>query len=281
MSTAQPEELDGVKYMNAEATKINDRRAMSVSVSEPVTTAVATQPMSPMQMLAHAFQQGMPLETIRELRQMQKEFEADEARKAFDAAVADAKAEIKPILKNREVDFQSRKEGAGRTHYEYEDLGAIAEHIDPILARNGLSYRHRPKQEGKSLTITCILSHRDGHREETSLTAPNDETGNKNSGQAIASTATLLQRYTLKLALGLATTHDDDGHGASDQSIGKPDAPADYKDWQTHMETTAKSGITKLQEAWNKTTQELRDFATQHDVTWWKNTKAVASKVQT
>lgn len=247
---------------------------------QSLPVAPVAQPISPMQMLAQAFQQGMPLETIRELRLMQKEFEADEARKAFDAAVADAKSEIKPILKNREVDFQSRKEGAGRTHYEYEDLGAIAEHIDPILARHGLSYRHRPKQEGKSLTITCILSHRDGHREETPLTAPNDETGNKNAGQAIASTATLLQRYTLKLALGLATTHDDDGHGGGEPGTGKPAAPADYEDWQKHMMTTAKGGTDKLQEAWNKTAQELRDFATQHDVTWWQATKKAAAKVQ-
>jgi hypothetical protein len=267
--------------MSAEATKINDRRAMTVLAEQPTTTAVATQPVTPMQMLAQAFQQGMPIETIRELRQIQKEWEADEARKAFDAAVADAKAKIKPILKNREVDF-TNKNGGGRTNYEYEDFGAIADHVDPILAEYGLSYRHRPKQEGKELTITCILSHRDGHREETSLKALNDESGNKNGIQGIGSTATFLQRYTLKLALGLATTRDDDGHGAGEPTTGtgKPTAPADYKDWQTHMETTAKSGITKLQDAWGKTAQELRDFATQHDVTWWKNTKSVASKVQ-
>lgn len=268
--------------MNAEATKVNDRRAMTVLGSESALPAVAPQPITPMQMLAQAFQQGMPIETIRELRLIQKEWEADEARKAFDGAVADAKAKIKPILKNREVDFISKKEGGGRTYYEYEDFGAIADHVDPILAECGLSYRHRPKQEGKELTITCILSHRDGHREETSLKALNDDSGNKNGIQGIGSTATFLQRYTLKLALGLATTRDDDGHGASepDTATGKPTAPADYKDWQTHMETTAKSGITKLQEAWNKTAQELRDFSTQHDVTWWKNTKSVAAKVK-
>jgi hypothetical protein len=33
----------------------------------------------------------------------------------------------------------------------------------------------------------------------------------KNSLQAIASTTTYLQRYTLKLALGLSVSHDDDG----------------------------------------------------------------------
>lgn len=49
-----------------------------------------------------------------------------------------------------------------------------------------------------------------GHSEETSLEAPEDHSGNKNNIQAIGSAATYLQRYTLKLALGLASAHDDD-----------------------------------------------------------------------
>jgi hypothetical protein len=36
---------------------------------------------------------------------------ADQARRAFDAAMADAKAEIPPILKNKTVDFTSQKGG--------------------------------------------------------------------------------------------------------------------------------------------------------------------------
>jgi hypothetical protein len=174
--------------------------------------AVVAQPMSPMELVAFAVQQGKDLVMIEKLMDLQDRHEAKLAKRAFDAAVAAAKAEIKPIIKNREVDFTSQK---GRTNYMYEDFGQIAEHVDPILAKHGLSYRHRPEQASNKLTITCILSHRDGHSEESSLSANNDESGNKNSIQAIGSTATFLQRYTLKLALGLATTRDDDGRGAS------------------------------------------------------------------
>src|SRR6185295_16714658 len=106
------------------------------------------------------------------------------------------------------------KNGGSRTNYKYEGFSDIAEHVDPILAKYGLSYRHRPKQDAKVLTITCILAHRDGHSEETSLFASNDESGNKNSIQSVGSTATYLQRYTLKLALGLAAAKDDDGRKA-------------------------------------------------------------------
>lgn len=148
---------------------------------------------------------------LEKLLELKERWDKTESRKAFDAALSSAKGEIKPIFKGRKVDFTSSK---GRTNYDYEDLSLIAEHIDPILGKYGLSYRYRPEQKGTELYVTCIVSHRDGHSEETTLKANNDETGNKNTIQSVGSAATYLQRYTLKLALGLSATNDDDGRGA-------------------------------------------------------------------
>lgn len=180
----------------------------------PSTAVVPTPDATPMQVLAMAVQKGLAPETLNQMMALQERWEANQARKAFDAAMAEARAEIKPIVKRREVDFPSK--AGGRTNYKYEDLAQIAEEIDPILARHGLSYRHRSRQDGKQLSVTCIVAHRDGHSEETTLAANNDESGNKNSIQAIGSAATYLQRYTLKLALGLSAAKDDDGRGGAD-----------------------------------------------------------------
>ncbi len=166
---------------------------------------------TPMQILAMAVQRGLDTDKLDKLMALQERWEANQARKAFEAAISAAKAKIKPIMKRAEVDFTSQK---GRTHYKYADFAQIASEVDPVLAEYGLSYRHRSKQDGKRLAITCILAHRDGHFEETTLAAENDESGNKNSIQGIGSTATYLQRYTLNLALGLSTTKDDDGRAA-------------------------------------------------------------------
>jgi hypothetical protein len=128
--------------------------------------------------------------------------------------MAAAKAKIPTIVKNREVDFTSQK---GRTNYRYEDLGEIAKTVNPILAEYGLSYRFRTQSPvNEPVTVTCIVSHRDGHFEENTLCAGRDESGNKNSIQAIGSTLTYLQRMTLKAALGLAASVDDDGKSAND-----------------------------------------------------------------
>ena len=47
---------------------------------------------------------------------------------------------------------------------------------------------------------------------------PADNSGGKNSIQGIGSSITYLQRYTLKLALGLAAGRDDDGNTVGDKS---------------------------------------------------------------
>lgn len=152
------------------------------------------------------------IEKFERLLAMQDRVEAGQAKKAFNAAVSAAKGAIGPILKDKAVDFTSSK---GRTNYRYEGFDTVARQVDPVLNEHGLSYRFRSSQEGQRLRVTCVLAHRDGYSEETSLEASEDHSGNKNSIQAIGSAATYLQRYTLKLALGLSTSLDDDARATS------------------------------------------------------------------
>lgn len=176
----------------------------------PEATAVLT----PMELLDRAFNSNAAPETLERLMALQERWEKNQARKAFDEAMAAAKAEIPTITKNREVDFQSSK---GRTNYRHEDLAEIARTVDPILSKHGLSYRFRATSNlNEPVTVTCILSHRSGHSEETTLSAGRDDSGNKNSIQGVGSTITYLQRYTLKAALGLAASNDDDGSKADE-----------------------------------------------------------------
>jgi hypothetical protein len=208
-----------------------DMSAAPVQRRDRASNAIVPMPdATPMQILAMAVQRGVDPDTLGKMMALQERWEANQARKAFEAAVAEAKAEIKPIVKRQEVDFTSAK---GRTHYKYEGLSDIAAEVDPILAKHGLSYRHRSKQDGKKLAITCILSHRDGHSEETTLAADNDESGNKNSIQAIGSTATFLQRYTLKLALGLSAAKDTDAQSHEEQELITEKQAADLKAFLT------------------------------------------------
>lgn len=164
---------------------------------------------TPMEMLDRALQSNANPETLAKLMELQERWERNQARKSFDAAMASAKAEMPIIIKNREVDFSSAK---GRTNYRHEDLAEVVRTITPVLGRFGLSHRFRATSNvNEPVTVTCIISHRDGHFEENTLCAGRDDSGNKNSIQQIGSTITYLQRMTLKAALGLAASEDDDG----------------------------------------------------------------------
>lgn len=172
---------------------------------------VPSSSMTPMDMLAYAVERNAGIDVLEKLMALQERWERNEARKAFDAAMANAKAELPVVVKNRTADFP-HKDGKGRTSYQYEDLGEIARTIDPILAKNGLSYRFSATSNANEpITVTCIISHRDGHCERTTLSSGRDDSGSKNAIQSIGSAITFLQRYTLKVALGLAASADDDG----------------------------------------------------------------------
>ncbi len=176
--------------------------------------------MTPMDLLARAVERGADLAMVEKLMDLAERHDKTQARKAFDEAMAAAKAEIPVIRKNRHVGYTSRRTNED-TSYSYEDLASIAEVVTPILAQHGLSYRFRTASPANApVEVTCIISHKLGYSEENTLSAPPDNSGKKNSIQAIGSTLTYLQRMTLKAALGLAAAADDDGKSAgADEAI--------------------------------------------------------------
>lgn len=241
----------------------------------PVQSLQAPVDMTPPALLSLAVQRGADLQYVEKLMDLAERWEARQAAKAFEAAMSGAKAEIKPILKNQEVDFTSAR---GRTNYMYEDLAQIATQIDPIMAKYGLNYRHRSKQNGKSLTIICKVSHRDGHFEETELTADNDESGNKNSIQGVGSTATFLQRYTLKIALGLSASKDTDGRRTEQQNQ-TPEPPAGYDKWAADLAAVVDEGRERLLKVWKDSKMEMRSYMVKYEAGRWNSMKKAAEQV--
>lgn len=149
---------------------------------------------------------------VSEMLNLWERLNAHQSKADFDAAVAAVKPELPILVKNNEVIL-----GGGRG-YQYEDLASIANAIDKILAKHGLSYRFNTISTIDSVTVTCKLSHVSGHTEENSLTGPIDKSGAKNPIQALGSSVTYLQRYTLKAALGLAAGRDTDARPIDDTS---------------------------------------------------------------
>lgn len=148
---------------------------------------------------------------IQEFLRMKRDEEDRQALRAFNAAMAAAKAEFEPIVKRHLVN-----RGSGGT-YKHEDLADISAAVDPALSRHGLNTRYRTTSNpNEPITCTFIITHEAGHSEETTLSAGADSSGGKNSIQAIASTLSYLQRMAKKAGLGLAAARDDDGRAAGE-----------------------------------------------------------------
>lgn len=194
---------------------------MSAAAKSEVVTLQPAQStaLTPMEMLDRAVSQGASIETLDRLMTLQERWEKNQARKDFDAAIAEAKKKIKPVTRT----------ATGHNNKRYADFASIAAAIDPILSEFGLSYRFRTSQDDR-IHVTCILSHRAGHSEENTIAGPADTSGNKNAIQAIGSTLSYLQRYTLMQAVGLAATNDDDGRGADTGELLSVDQVAEMRE---------------------------------------------------
>lgn len=161
----------------------------------------------PMRLVELAVTKGADIDQLSKLMDMQERWDAKQSRKAYLDAFARFQSIVPTIRKS--------KQGH---NYKYAHIGDIAETIKHSLRECGLSYRFAMKDEGSQITVDCIVSHRDGHSETTSMTGEPDTSGSKNAIQSRGSTVSYLQRYCLIGALGLTTADEDmDGRIAGDR----------------------------------------------------------------
>jgi hypothetical protein len=173
-------------------------------------TTVEARPVTPMDLIERAQQSNATIEQMQQLFELQLRYEANEARKAYNEAMSNFREACPTINRGRSVSHNNTK---------FAGLAESIEVIRPFLSKHGLSHQWKTKQDGASITVECTVTHRLGHSESTSLSASPDKTGGKNDIQAIGSTVSYLERYTLYAILGLSSREmDDDGKTAGDKA---------------------------------------------------------------
>lgn len=165
---------------------------------------------TPADLVRYAMDTNADLDRLEKLMQMQIQWEEREARKEFVADMARFKMNPPEILKDNHVQFKTDK---GVTSYWHASIGNVVEKIVAGLAEHGFSHRWIPERcDGGMVKITCVITHRLGHSESTTLEAGLDQSGGKNNIQAMISTKTYLERHTLLAATGLATKDQGDDY---------------------------------------------------------------------
>jgi len=159
---------------------------------------------------------AVDIDKMERLLEMQERVIARRSKAEFDAALAILQPTLPQV--DRKGNIVIREKGSEKviqsTPYAlWEDINTA---IGPKLAEHGfaLSFRTGTTTEGK-ITVTAVLSHTGGHREETTITLMHDSSGSKNSVQAVGSSISYGKRYTAGLLLNITSRApgdaDDDG----------------------------------------------------------------------
>lgn len=161
-------------------------------------------------LLAVAVARGASVEELDRLLSLKERFDAEEARKAYTAAMARFKQNAPEIFKDKRVEFDT---SSGQTSYSHATLGQVANVIASSLGEYGLSHAWSIVEQSENfIKVRCTVTHEAGHSEFAELGAGPDGSGGKNAIQAVASTVTYLERYTLLAITGMAAQEgDDDG----------------------------------------------------------------------
>ncbi len=191
---------------------MNDKKKSQGMGPGELTRPIVTAPSA---MIEFAISKGADLEKLEKILELQERFERNEAKKAYHVAMTEFKKNPPEILKDRKVSF-----GEGKTSYHHATLANVCEKVIEGLSKHGLSHGWKTDQtQENKITVECVITHSQGHGESTKLSAEPDTSGSKNKIQAMGSTITYLERYTLLALTGLATFDmDDNGNtaGSSD-----------------------------------------------------------------
>jgi len=159
-------------------------------------------------MLEMLVQKDATVEMIEKIMDLRDREETRNAKNAYTEAMALFKANAPEIEKDAKVGYANQK--GGHTSYTHATLGNVSNTINKALGEYGLSAAWQTEQSEKAVKVTCTITHKLGHSESTSLSAAPDTSGSKNAIQALGSTISYLERYTILALTGLATKEQDD-----------------------------------------------------------------------
>lgn len=147
------------------------------------------------------------VEVIKELRQMRMEDQAIAAKRAFDEAMAQFQAECPVIVKQKSVSTNS-----GQKAYSYAPLEDIIAQIKPYTLKHGFSFTldSDVKSENGWVISKCIITHREGHTNESSAKFPlGGRTAIMSETQQYAAALTFGCRRVLCNAFGIVVAGED------------------------------------------------------------------------
>lgn len=238
------------------------------------------EPRSDTGMLMHIIERAaneptFDLERLEKLLDLKDRWDKTERIKAFAQAMVAFKRNPPTLLKDNHVKFTNTRGQV--TEYDHATHYEVTTKISDALAQHGITHQWSMAQEQNKITVTCKLTHLQGHVEAVELFSMNDDSGGKNSIQAVASANSYLQRYTLLAVTGLSTKDMPNDEGTD--TGGSSDRPPLPEDVRIHLRDAAGDGTASLADAWRALSNETRALIVTHYAGEWAALKEAAAEV--
>lgn len=184
---------------------------------------------------------NVDIDKMQRLMEMHDKVQATRAKTAYAAAFAEMQPDLPEIIEHGKSNNGS--------YALWEDIN---DRIKPVLSAHGFGISFRCGRDGANVTVTAVLSHREGHSEETMMLLPLDTSGNKNAVQAVGSSTSYGKRYTAAALLNLTSRgEDDDGKKGGGKAIDPTPPPA-------KSSASLKRKDENGQDAWDRLMTEVR-----------------------
>ena len=235
----------------------------------PVVATPADAAMSLFERLASA--QGMDVDKLERLMQMNERMQARTAEQQFNGAMSAAQTDMRPVAADADNP---------QTRSRYASYAALDRALRPIYTRHGfgLSFDTGDNAAEGSVRVLCYVTHAGGHARTYHVDMPNDGKGAKGGDvmtktHATGAAMSYGMRYLLKMIFNVAVGEDDrDGNAP----IERDTTPAGFDDWLAHLETVAEGGWESLKAAFNGAKQEYKTHLSVKNPTTFNRLKAKA-----
>lgn len=147
------------------------------------------------------------IEKIERFFSLYERQQAWEAKRAYTESFAAMQPELPVIAQRGEI-----KNRVGQTQSRFALWEDVVEQIRPVMAKHGFALSFKPEvTENNKVRVTAVLSHRQGHSEESTYELPADTSGAKNAVQSLGSSTSYAKRYLAFGLLNIASRGEDDG----------------------------------------------------------------------
>lgn len=174
----------------------------AVVLADQKTPAVSG---NPDDLISQAIAIGSNIDVLERLMTLRKDMRMEQAKEAFNKAMADFQSECPVIKKTKGV-----KTKAGKVAYMYAPIEEVIEQVKELIQKHGFRYFVTMELKDGLVKAICRVVHTLGHEEVSNFEVPlGNKTEIMSQSQVVAAASTFAKRYAFLNAFGIMTGDQD------------------------------------------------------------------------